>query len=109
METKKAAAKNKNSKNQFFSYKNRPLVRCGEVLYYGNMSDGIVAKLKVRDTTKVKDIYVSGTVSIQLLDTDPAATGNEQILRASKKEGLYQALDVSSAWLDKYTSLQENV
>ena len=60
------------------------------------MSDGIVAKLKVRDTKKVKDIYVSGAVSIQLLDTDPAATGNGQILRASKKEGLYQALDVSS-------------
>ena len=109
MKTKKTATKNKNSKGQFFSYKNKPLVRCGEVLYYGNMSDGIVAKLRIKDARKVKDIYVSGTVSIQLLDTDPAATGDEQILRASQKKGLYQALDVSSAWLDKYTSLQGNV
>ena len=34
------------AKNQFFMYKNKPLVRSGDVLYYGSMSDPYVVRIK---------------------------------------------------------------
>lgn len=72
------------------------------------MSDGFIVKLKVKNIKKVKDLDVATNVAIQLLDVDPATPQNEQILRASEKEGLYQALDVACAWLEKYVSMQES-
>lgn len=102
-------SKKKKDKSTFFCYKNRPLVRHNDIIYYGNMNEGVVVKLRVKSAKKIKGLAVSESISIQLIDTDPAASCDEQILRASEKEGLYQALDVSSAWLDKYVSLQENI
>ena len=32
----------------FFTYKNRPLVRCGDTLYYGNMADPYVIKMEIK-------------------------------------------------------------
>lgn len=109
METKAVVRRSsKKKKNPFFCYKNRPLVRQGDTLYYGNMSDGFTVKLRVKDIKKVKGLNVATNVAIQLLDVDPATPQNEQILRASEKEGLYQALDVACAWLEKYVSMQES-
>ena len=36
------------AKNEFFMYKNKPLVRCGDVLYYGNMTDPYVVRIKIK-------------------------------------------------------------
>ena len=83
-------------------------MRHDDVIYYGDMSEGVVVKMRVKSTKKMKGLKISETISMQLIDTDPAALCSEQILRASEKEGLYQALDVSSAWLDKYSSLQDD-
>ena len=93
-------------KKMFFSYKKRPLVRSGDLLYYGNMNDGFVVKMRVKDTKRVKDLDVSGKISVQLIDTDPSTPPEEKVIRASEKEGLYQALDVATAWLEKYKEMQ---
>ena len=41
------------AKNEFFMYKNKPLVRCGDVLYYGNMTDPYVVRIKIKTKKKV--------------------------------------------------------
>ena len=37
----------------FFTYKNRPLVRCGDTLYYGNMADPYVIKMEIKSNVLV--------------------------------------------------------
>lgn len=90
---------------QFPSYKGKPLVRSGDVLYYGSMKDKYVCRLEVKSKKKVKDLEVADKVSIQLMLTDPTVRARKQIVKTSEKPGLYLALDIAEAWLKR--ALQE--
>ena len=37
----------KKEENKFLTYKDKPLVRCGNTIYYGNMSDPYVVLLQI--------------------------------------------------------------
>jgi hypothetical protein len=94
---------NKGSENepQFPTYKGKPLVRCGDVLYYGSMKDKYVIKMEIKSKKKVNDLDVADKVSIQLMRTDPTTLNRKQIIKTSEKEGLYLAMDIADAWLTR--------
>ena len=92
-------AENKDVK--FLTYKNRPLVRCGKTLYYGNMSDPYVVMLQICNTRNIGDSEVSGRVTVQMLNTDPTVRPREHIAKKCERQGLYQAMDIASIWLDR--------
>jgi hypothetical protein len=84
---------------QFPSYKGKPLVRCGDVLYYGSMLDRYVVRLEIKSKKKVKDLEIADHVSIQLMRTDRASQNHKQIVKTSEKNGLYLAMDLADVWL----------
>ena len=87
-------------KAKFLSYKGKPLVRCGNTIYYGNMTDPYVVLLQILSSKKVNDLDVADKVTVQLLSTDPDARPKDRIIKKSEKKGLYQAMDIGSIWLD---------
>ena len=89
-----------NKKAKFLSYKGKPLVRCGNTIYYGNMNDPFVVLLQIVSSKKVNDLDVADRVTVQLLSTDPDARPKDRIIKKSEKKGLYQAMDIGSIWLD---------
>lgn len=82
-------------------YKGKPLVRCGDTLYYGSMSDPFVIKLQIKSKTKSDELEVADKVSIQLLSTDPDISPRKAIVKTSEKPTLYLAIDIASVWLQK--------
>jgi hypothetical protein len=91
---------------QFPMYKGKPLVRCGNVLYYGSMADRYVVRLEIKSKKKVKDMEVADRVSIQLMLTDQTIRNRKQIVKTSEKNGLYLAMDLADVWLRR--ALTEN-
>ncbi|MEE0265661.1 MAG: hypothetical protein UD936_08560 [Acutalibacteraceae bacterium] len=89
------------AKNEFMTYKNKPLVRCGDVLFYGSMSDPYVVRIKVKSYKKVGDLDIADKVSIQLISTDPQLSPRKQIIKSSEKTGLYSAMDFADVWLKR--------
>ncbi len=87
-------------KAKFLSYKGKPLVRCGNTIYYGNMSDPYVVLLQIVSSKKVNNLNVADKVTVQLLTTDPDARPKDRIIKKSEKKGLYQAMDIGSIWLE---------
>jgi hypothetical protein len=87
-------------KAKFLSYKGKPLVRCGNTIYYGNMRDPYVVLLQIVSSKKVNDLDVADKVTVQLLTTDPDARPKDRIIKKSEKKGLYQAMDIGSIWLE---------
>ena len=77
-------------KAPFLMYKGRPLVRKGNTLYYGSMAEPFVIMMQITSTKKVKE-----------LNTDPDVRPRERIVKKSEKNGLYDAMDVGSIWLDR--------
>lgn len=86
-------------KSQFPTYKGRPLVRVGNDLYYGNMDEKYVVRLQVKSTKTVNDLEVAEKVTVQLMCTDPEIPPRKQIVKSSKKTGLYNAMDIGEIWL----------
>lgn len=86
---------------EFLTYKGRPLVRNGNTLYYGNMSDKCVVMLQIVSTKQFKDMELADKVTIQLLSTDPDIRAKDRILKKSEKHGLYNAMDIGSIWLER--------
>jgi len=86
-------------KQEFFEYKNRPLVRSGDLIYYGSMADPYVAMLQVTQTKAFEDLSMATNVTVRLVDTDESKSLLERIIKTSDKPGLYQALDIADAWL----------
>ncbi len=88
------------------TYKGRPLVRSGNVLYYGDMTEKCVIVLQVLTTKKVGDMDVADKIQVQLLLTDPEVRMKDRIVKKSEKNGLYNAMDIGSIWLERALSEQ---
>ena len=97
------ATKLKKQKSEFFCFKGKPLVRNGNTLYYGNMSDPYVAILRIKDSENFKDLNLAKRVSIQLISTDESINLKDRVVKTGEKEGLYSAIDIVDAWLKKLT------
>lgn len=52
-------------------YKNHPLRRIDNLIYYGSMADKYIVLLQILDTKKEQDMDVATRVSVQLQLTDP--------------------------------------
>lgn len=86
---------------EFPTYKDKPLVRCGDVIYYGSMKDKYVVKLEIKSKKKVNGLDIADKVSVQLMLTDPNIRYRKQIVKSSEKDGLYLAMDIADAWLSR--------
>ena len=97
-------AKASQQKQGFPTYKGKPLVRSGDTIYYGSMADKYVVKLDIKSKKTVGALEVADKVSVQLMYTDPEIRTRKQIVKTSEKDGLYLALDIAEAWLNKALS-----
>lgn len=88
-------------KSEFFLYKGKPLVRCGDVLYYGDMKDKYVIKMHIKSKQKQGDMEIADKVSVQLLSTDADISPQKAIIKTSEKPNLYLAIDIADVWLHK--------
>ncbi len=87
------------------TYKSRPLVRCKDEIYYGNLDEKYILKLKILSTVKVDGQEVADRVQILLLDSDDSRPEEERIMRHSERNGMFNALDIGKVWLDSALSL----
>lgn len=81
------------------TYKGRPLVRCGNDIYYGNMADPYIVYLQILTTKKENGIDVADKVHIVLLSTDDSKPLPERIARQANKVGLFNALSFGDIML----------
>ncbi len=88
-------------KQEFMTYKGRPLVRSKKILYYGDMRDPYVVMLQIANTVESSGTEISGHIILQMMSTDVTAAPTELVLKRAERDGLYSALDLAAAWLDR--------
>ena len=82
-------------------YKNHPLRRIDNLIYYGSMADKYIVLLQILDTKKEQDMDVATRVSVQLQLTDPDLKSRDRVVKKSEKDSLYAAMDIATVWLDR--------
>lgn len=89
------------------TYKGRPLVRCGNELYLGDPKGEYMVYLKVLSTKKVGEGDISDKIHVSLVSTDSSLDPMRRIKKQGIKNGLYNALDVGSVWLQSELEKKE--
>ena len=84
--------------SEFLTYKNKPLVRNKNVIYYGNMSDKFVIKLEILSSHKEGDLDVSDKIKVMLLKNNAQHT--DDIVKSTEKNGMNEAMYFASTWLE---------
>ncbi len=88
-------------KSEFLMYKDKPLVRKGNTIYYGSLGDDFVLMLQILSTKDVDGVEMPDRVSVQLINTDPNVRPHDRIAHKTEKKGLYAALDIGRIWLER--------
>lgn len=87
---------------KFYSYKGYPLVRKGDMIYYGYMSDPYVIMLQILSKKNIGDTETADKVRVIQMSTDPTLDPLKACVKNTEREGgLFEALDVARVWLDK--------
>ena len=85
------------SNDEFIEYKGRPLVRQGDDIYYGDLSDKYHVYMMIMTEKDSGKGSVPGTVMVQLLDSKTKSPEKQQITN-----GLAEAFEFADAWLARY-------
>lgn len=66
-------------------FKNKPLVRCENIIYYGNISDKYIIKLEILSKKPLFDTVVSDKISVQLLSTSSELSSRKKVIKKCEK------------------------
>ena len=88
-------------KKEYATYKGRPLVRCGDEIYYGNMEEPYVIRMQIKSKKEVNGEMIADKVTVQLMATDPYLSPRRALIKSSEKKGLFLAMDIADIWLGR--------
>ena len=85
---------------KFIEYKGKPLVREGNEIRYGFLSDKYHLFMMIMSEKKASrlDMQIPDMVLVQILAND----GSGEIKNQKMVSGLYEAFDLGTAWLERY-------
>ncbi len=83
--------------NEFVEYKGRPLVRQGDDIYYGDMSDKYYIYMMIMNEADTENGTIPTQIMVQLLDSNTKSPKEQKIL-----SGFKDAFDFADAWLERY-------
>lgn len=89
------------NKNEFLMYKDKPFVRSGNTIYYGNLWDEYYLILKILSSKEENGLQVADKVIVNLYKNDPSLKPNERIIHKIEKADLFSAITIGKSWLDQ--------
>jgi hypothetical protein len=91
-----AEASKQNVSGKYLMYKNKPLVREGNTICYGDMSEKCILILEIMSYKNENGNQVPDKILVQVIDSkDPT-----KIIKQGAKDGLYNAFSIGVIWLD---------
>ena len=91
-----AEASKQNVSGKYLMYKNKPLVREGNTICYGDMSEKCILILEIMSYKNENGNQVPDKILVQVIDSkDPS-----KIIKQGSKEGLHDAFTIGLVWLD---------
>lgn len=89
------------TETNFLTYKEKPLVRCGNEIYYGDMSEAYVVRFTILSSKKEDKKEIPDQVKVQLMKSDTQLSEKDRTVKETVKGSLYDALDFGFVWLER--------
>lgn len=82
---------------KYLMYKGKPLVREGNTICWGDMSEKYILVLEIMSYKKVNDRELPDKIFVQILES----ANQNKIYKQAAKEGLYDAFSMGEIWLER--------
>ncbi|MGN0494008.1 MAG: hypothetical protein ACI4F7_10205 [Acutalibacteraceae bacterium] len=89
------------AESKFLTYKDKPLVKSGNEIYYGDMAEPYVVRFTVLSTVKAGENEIPGEVKVELLKSNAQLSDKEKAAKETVKSSFFEALDVGFVWLER--------
>lgn len=83
---------------EFFMYRGYPLVRCGNQIYYGYMSDPYVVMMQIAHQQEENGLQIADKIKVYQMSTKEQ-NPVKAIVKTSDRPNLYEAVDLANVWL----------
>lgn len=84
-------------KNEFIEYKGKPLVRQGNEIVYGDMSDKHYIFMMIMSEKETENGSLPDKIMVQLFESASKSLINQKIV-----SGFKEAFEFADAWLERY-------
>ena len=82
---------------KYLEYLEKPLVREGNTICYGDMSEKCILVLEIMSYKEVDGNQLPDKIFIQIIDSkDP-----NKVIKQGQKNGLYDAFSIGLVWLER--------
>jgi len=95
----------KKEEQKILYYKEKPLIRRGNLIYYGNPADPYIVLFIIEASEQKGDITLATKVEVQLQTNK--GTGKEKVIKKAERDGLYPAMDIGEFWLKDILESEE--
>ena len=82
---------------KYLMYKDRPLVREGDTICYGDMTEKYILVLEIMNYKEADGLGLPGDILVQVVESQD----QNRIYRQGSKQGLYEAFGYGLIWLDQ--------
>lgn len=87
-------------------YEGKPLLRDGNVLYYGDFNENFITRFTIMETKSLKDLNVASKVNIELLEKHGDDIKSARLTKKAERDSLYAALDIGVYWLEDILEME---
>ena len=85
--------------SDFLTYKDKPLVRKGNTVYFGDMSEKYVIRLDILTSHKEGELEVADKIKVNLVKNDSEKLDN--VTKSTEKNGFAEAMHFATTWLER--------
>ncbi|MDP4118338.1 MAG: hypothetical protein Q8873_04010 [Bacillota bacterium] len=78
-------------------YKNKPLVKRGNIIYLGYRDESFMIEMEITDTEKNGNTTSATAIEIRLIDN--SRPGRDRVVKKAEREDIYKSIDIASFWL----------
>jgi hypothetical protein len=82
----------------FITYKEKPIVRSKNEIYYGDMAEAFVIKFTILSENANGD---PDKIKVELLKSDTSLSDKDRLVKDTTKSSMFEALDVGFIWLER--------
>ena len=85
-------------KTKLLTYKDKPIYRQGNKIYYGDLSERLILVMEIVETEEKNGIQLTKKVKFHVQD-NTGELGKGVNYRTGERDNLYEAFDIGAWWL----------
>lgn len=88
-------------------YREKPLLRDGNTLYYGDFKENFIVRFTILESEKVNDLDMAKKIIIELLEKNGDSIDSAKLTKKAERTSMWAALDIGIYWLEDILEMEK--